>query len=83
MIKVLERVLIRHPDMTDIEVLGAWEARIKTQYRLSEDKPYMVAIGVSSKGRLIEMIAFDDDGDTVIFHAMKASKKTMDELGML
>jgi len=83
MIKVLDRVSRCHPDMTDIEVIGAWEARIKTQYRLNEDKPYMVAIGASSKGRLIEMIAFDDGGDTVIFHAMKATKKILDELGML
>jgi hypothetical protein len=83
MIRVLSRVSEKHPDMTDIEVIGAWEVRIKTQYRLDGDKPYILAVGVSPKGRLIAMIAFDDDGDTVVFHAMRASKKTMDELGML
>jgi hypothetical protein len=83
MIRVLARVAERHPDMTDIEVIGAWEVRIKTQYRLDGEKPYKVAVGVSPSGRLVELIAFDDDGDTIIFHAMKATKNILVELGIL
>ena len=83
MIKVLERVNKRHPDMIELEVVGAWESRIRTQYRLDGNKPYMVAVGVSSSGKLIQMIAFDDGGDMVIFHAMKATNKVLIELGML
>ena len=83
MIKVLDCVSQRHPDISNFEVVGAWEARIKTQYRLEDEKLYMVAVGLSPKGRLIEMIAFDDADDTVIFHANKATKKVLNELGML
>jgi hypothetical protein len=69
--------------MTLDEVTGAWLSRIKTQYRLDDDKEYLVAVGVSPSGRLLEMIAFEDADDTVIFHAMKATKKILSELDML
>ena len=83
MIHVLERVIEKHPQLTQVEVESAWVARLKTQFRLDGDKDYMVAIGMSANGRLIQMIAFEDGGDIVIFHAMKATKKTLDELNML
>jgi len=83
MIKVLERVTNRHPDMIKEEVVGAWESRIKTQYRLDGDKPYMVAVGVSPSSKLIQMIAFNDGDDAVVFHAMKATNKILIELGIL
>jgi hypothetical protein len=69
--------------MTQDEVTGAWKARIKTQYRLDGDREYLVSVGVSPSGRLLEMIAFEDGDDVVVFHAMKATKKILDELGML
>jgi hypothetical protein len=83
MIIVLERVTKKHPELTNDEVLSAWESRVKTQFRLSSEKAYMVAVGVSSNGKLIEMLAFDDEDDTVIFHALKATKKILNELDML
>ena len=83
MICVLDRVPERYPDMTSKEVTSAWESRIKTQYRIDGDKEYMVTIGISLKGRLLEMIAFEDGDDIVVFHAMKATKKTLVELGIL
>lgn len=83
MIRVLDRVAERHPDMTDTEVLGAWKVRIKTQYRLDGEKPYKVAVGISPSEKLVELIAFDDDDDTVIFHAMRATKSILIELGIL
>jgi hypothetical protein len=83
MIRVLERVEDRHPSMTLDEVTGAWKARVKTQYRLDGDKEYLVAVGVSPSGRLLEIVAFEDGDDVVVFHAMKATKKILSELGML
>ncbi len=83
MVKILKRVADKHPEMVDKEVLSAWKCRLKTQFRLDGDKPYAVAIGISTKGRLIEIIAFEDDGEMIIFHAMKASRKMMDELGIV
>jgi hypothetical protein len=83
MVKVLGRVTDKRQSLTIKEVMGAWESRIKTQYRLDDDREYMVAIGVSPSGRLLELIAFEDDEDVVIFHAMKATKKILIELNML
>ena len=83
MICVLDRVSERHPEATSEEVTGAWLSRIKTQYRLDDEREYMVAIGVTPKGRLLEMIAFEDGEDTVIFHAMRATKKILAELDIL
>jgi hypothetical protein len=42
---------------------------------------YCKIIGKASA--LLEMIAFKDGGDVVVFHAMEATKKILDELGML
>jgi hypothetical protein len=83
MIRILSRVVERHPDITMDEVSSAWRVRIKTQFRVTDEKEYQVAVGVSSNGKLLEMLAFDDNGDTVIFHAMKATKKILSELDML
>ncbi|MDJ1651544.1 MULTISPECIES: hypothetical protein [Gordonibacter] len=84
MVIVLDRVTERHPDLTKAEVVSAWEWRLKTQFRLDGDKPYLVAVGVSSSGKPLEMIAFDDRGDTVIFHALTPpTKKLLAELDML
>jgi hypothetical protein len=83
MIIVLDRVVNKHPELKPQEVLSAWESRIKTQFRLDDEVEYMVAVGVSQNGKLIEMIAFDDADDIVIFHALKATKKMLTELGML
>ncbi|MDR1421804.1 MAG: hypothetical protein LBI64_02945 [Coriobacteriales bacterium] len=83
MINILGRIDEKHPDLKTEEILSAWESRVKTQFRLTDEREYMVAVGVSSSGKLIEMIAFDDGEDTVIFHAMKATKKILTELNML
>jgi hypothetical protein len=83
MLRVLDRVFERHPQLTQADIESAWAARLKTQFRLDGDKEYMVAIGMSATGKLLQMIAFTDNEDTVIFHAMKATKKTLSELDMI
>jgi hypothetical protein len=83
MIRVLDRVIERHPEFTVDEVIAAWEARVKTQFRLDGEKEHQVAIGVCANGMLIEMIAFSDGDDTVIFRVMKAIKKMLSELDVL
>lgn len=84
MVIVLDRVFLRHPELTVSDVETAWEARVKTQYRLSDEKPYLVAVGVASNGKLVELIAFEDGEDTVVFHALTPpTKKLLRELRML
>lgn len=84
MVIVLDRVFRRHPELAEPDVRSAWNARIKTQYRLSDERPYLVAVGVASSGRPIELIAFEDEEDIVIFHALTPpTKKLLRELKML
>ena len=82
-VRVLEKVVERYPNLTYEEVESSWDARLKTQIRMHDEMPYIVSIGVSSRGQLVEIIAFDDGGDTVIFHAMTPPPRNLlAELGM-
>lgn len=84
MVIVLNRVFLRHPELTIVDVKSAWKARIKTQYRVSDEKPYMVAVGLASNGKPVELIAFEDGADIVLFHALTPpTKKLLRELRML
>lgn len=84
MVVVLKRVTERHPDITEDEVLSAWDGRIKTQFRVDGDKPYLVSVGVAFSGKAIEMIAFEDDEDIVIFHAKTPpTKKLLREMNLI
>lgn len=82
-IKVLDRVFRRHPELSKEDVKTAWENRLKSQYRLDQDRPYIVGVGVAKSGKPLELIAFEDGSDTVIFHAFTPpTKKFLTELGM-
>ncbi|MDE8703310.1 hypothetical protein PZH32_10110 [Adlercreutzia equolifaciens] len=76
------RVLQRHPDLSEADVLSAWENMISFLPRLESSPMRYIAIGSDPRGRLIEMVAQKaSDGTWVIFHAMTPpSKKTLIEL---
>lgn len=78
------RVLDRHPDLRERDVLSAWRNALEIARRDSEDGVYYVAVGSDSNGRLIEMVAMRSDDEFLIYHAMTPpSKKTMKELRLL
>jgi hypothetical protein len=83
-ISVHKRVHERHPELTDDDVLAAWEDSIMSISRIAKDPLEYVAIGFDSKGRLIEMAAVRlTSGNWLIFHAMTPpSKRTFHELGI-
>lgn len=84
MILILDRVMKRHPELSRDEILSAWDGRVKTQFRVDGDKPYLVAVGVAHNGRAIEMIAFEDGEDTIIFHALTPpTKKLLKEMSLI
>ncbi len=76
------RVMERHPELTQEDVLSAWENALAYLPRLGEDPDRYIAVGADAHGRLIEMVAtHTEKGDWVIFHAMTPpSKKTLIEL---
>lgn len=84
MIRVIvhPRVMERHPELTEKDVLSAWENMLAYLPRLGDDPDQYIAVGSDSNGRLIEMVARRTaDGTWVIFHAMTPpSRKTLIEL---
>jgi len=84
-IRVHSRIQELCPEITEDDVLSAWENIIHSRARL-EEKPFeCIAIGIDSKRRLMEMVAIRlENGDILIFHAMAPpSKKTLKELNLL
>ncbi|MCL2654379.1 MAG: hypothetical protein FWD65_01585 [Coriobacteriia bacterium] len=81
---VSQRVGVRHPEISNDAAVTAWRGAIASARRLeSEPANIVVAVGFDKDGRLLEVVAvLLDDGTVYIFHAMKATKKTLIELGL-
>ena len=81
---VHSRVSERHPELSNQDVLDAWESCIRAVPRIDADAVDYIAIGADTYGRLIEMVArVTDDGTWVIYHAFTPpTKKALRELGM-
>ena len=79
------RVSERHPELSDADVLSAWNNALTTRHRLDNAGDRLIALGADSGGHLIEMVANQlPDGTWVIFHAMTPpSHNTLIELGMV
>ena len=81
---VHERVLERHPELTEEGVKTAWETALVSTPRIMKDPNEYVALGFDNDGRLLEMVAIRlENGYWLILHAMTPpSDKTFDELGV-
>lgn len=78
------RVEARHPELSEDDVLSAWENALVTCQRIGNASDRLVALGSDAKGRLVEMVANRlPEGTWVIFHAMTPpSRNTLVELNM-
>lgn len=83
-VRVHERVGIRHPNVTESDVLTAWHNRIKCQVRIGPWPPQYAAIGFDGTGRALQMVAVYNllQDEVLIFHAMPASENMKRELGL-
>ena len=80
-IYVNPRIQARHPDMSPATVREAWNTTLRSIPR-DTDPVQWVGVGIAD-GKLIEYIAIENNDETWhIFHAMKASKKTLREVGL-
>lgn len=76
------RVMERHPELRERDVLSAWENAWSYSIRAADDGERIVAIGCDSNGRDIEMIAKCDWEGCLIYHAKTPpTKKMRQELG--
>lgn len=77
------RVMERHPELAEQDVLAAWESCIRAVPRIDGDCVDYIAIGADAHGRLIEMIARDVGDTWIIFHAFTPpTHKALRELGL-
>ena len=79
------RISELHPEVTEQDVLDAWESCIKFVPRLDCDPIEYLAVGMDARGRLIEMIARQTSiGSYIVFHAFTPpTRKMLFELGMV
>ncbi|MDR0500236.1 MAG: hypothetical protein LBG97_03180 [Coriobacteriales bacterium] len=83
-VAVHPRVKTRHPEISNEDVLNAWENAIAFARRDGAADDLYVAAGFDNSGRLLEVVAAKGKGeDWLIFHAMKATQKTLSELGLI
>ncbi len=80
--RVHKRVVARHPELTEADILSAWRNAIALVRRETPEADFYVAVGFDANSRPIEMVAAkEDDGSLLIFHAMTPpTKKTLHEL---
>ena len=75
-IEVHHRVSERHPDVTDDDVVTAWENAVAMRHRNFDPPAYVAAAGMDTKGRLIEMVGVElEDGGVLVYHAMRLTAK--------
>ena len=81
-LSVHPRVIERHPELTESDIVIAWENALSSAPRLEKNPNEYVAVGFDSKGRLIEMVAIrESSGDWMLYHAKTPpTKKTLAEL---
>ena len=78
------RVMERHPELSEDDVVAAWNAYVRMTRR-EGDESYLVAVGFDVRGRAIEMVAVETiDGDWYVYHALTPpTKEILRELGMM
>lgn len=77
------RIMERHPDISENDVLVAFENYVRLQHRSEPNSEQAIAVGFDSKGRLLEMVAVSKGEDYLVYHAMTPpTKKMLDELGI-
>lgn len=77
------RVQKRHPELSESDVLEAWNNCIRSRPRLHKNPDEYIAIGIDGKGRQVELVAIrGTDGDWLIYHAFTPPTKNFKrELG--
>lgn len=75
------RVTERHPDITEEDVVMAWSNALAMRHRSFDPPVYLCAAGADTKGRVLEMVAVElEDGDVLVYHAMRITAKMAKEL---
>ena len=81
---VHERVMRRHPELSEEDVRCAWRNAFVMQRRWYTNPSVIAAVGVDMHGRVVEMAGVEQADDSIlIYHAYTPpTEKTIDELGL-
>lgn len=78
------RVFERHLDLTEDDVLSAWDNTLRWVTRSRSAFDETVAVGIADSGKTLEMAAvFREDGTWLVYHAMcPPANGTLREVGL-
>ncbi|GAA2027693.1 hypothetical protein GCM10009720_04270 [Yaniella flava] len=72
----------KRPEISDEDVITAFETALSSRGR-NTDPIQWVGVGIDGQGRLLEFVAVEDEPDGwLVFHAMIATTKVLNELGL-
>lgn len=82
-VDVHPRVVTKHPEITASDVREAFAAVLASRQR-GFDPLRVAGVGMDGRGRLLQFVAVWDDeaGVWLIYHAMLATTKMLDEVGL-
>ena len=82
-IVVHPRVLSRHPEISEEDVVAALKNAVAIVNRTYDPPDIYAAAGADRKGRMLEVLGVEmDDGRFLVYHAMKLTAKMGRELGL-
>lgn len=78
------RVFLRHPDLTEDDVLTAWNNTLRWVERSRSAFDEIMAVGLTARGKALEMVGvYRSDGTWLIYHAMcPPTEKALREVGL-
>ena len=80
---VHERVMGRHPELSEADVVHAWEHAFAMQRRIKVDPESILAAGADRKRRVLELLGVEiSTGRVLVYHAMPITMKVARELGL-
>lgn len=81
-VRVHPRISAKRPEIADEDVGAAFEGALRSRGRDTNPIQW-VGVGVDRRGRLLEFIAVEDEPDGwLVFHAMIATQKVLNEVGL-
>lgn len=81
-VRVHPRVSAKRPEIAEDDAVAAFEGALRSRGRDTTPIQW-VGVGMDRQGRLLEFVAVEDEPDGwLIFHAMVATAKVLNEIGL-
>ena len=81
-VRVHPRVSAKRPEIADEDVQKAFEGALRSRGRGTVPIQW-VGVGMDAKGRLLEFVTVEDEPEGwLVFHAMIATTKGLNEVGL-